>query len=386
MLKHLDLNGQFYQMGKPDWRSLTFLHKSFNVNLKQVVQQQLERKQAYGTKVWQNTFVINIYKTILLVSERFRFAKYLALLTKIKPEYLVVWNGKKLPNVTVVMAAKTLGIKVFYFENGLLPKTVSLDPKGVNFASSLSRDPAFYRNFDPENRYVFSAPDLVPRASIKKRNRFDAIELPKRFVFVPFQVPHDTQIVCYSSWIKSMESLYDHVISAVKALGDPELKVVFKEHPTWHKHYVTLYEKDPIAVFANGNATPELMSKSQVVITINSTVGMESLLLGKPVITLGDACYNIDGLVQHANNQHELRECLNKVSQGWQMSSRLCNKFFAYLKYVYCVPRTTKDDPEHIQAVSQRLLGEDLFSLDRGELNSVPPQPRATPASQNDLV
>ncbi|WP_394182417.1 hypothetical protein [Marinomonas posidonica] len=385
LLKHLDLDGQFYQMGKPSWQALLFLVPAFRMNLKPIIKEQIERKQACN-RIWQSPLLMYFYTRMQLTIERLKYAKYLALLTHKKPEYLVIWNGKKLPNVTVVMAAKALGIKVFYFENGLLPNTVSLDPKGVNFASSLSRDPEFYRNFDPENRYVFTAPDIVPRASIKKRNCFEAIELPERFVFVPFQVPHDTQIVCYSRWIKSMESLYEQVISAVKALGDPELKVVFKEHPTWHKHYDALYAKDPIAVFANGNATPELMSKSQAVITINSTVGMESLLLGKPVITLGDACYNIDGLVQYANNQHELTECLDNVLQGWQMSTRLCDKFFAYLKYVYCVPRVAKDDPEHIHAVSQRLLGKDLFSLDVIKFNAAQPQQRAIPTTQNDFV
>ena len=33
-----------------------------------------------------------------------------------------------------------------------------------------------------------------------------------------------------------------------------------------------------------------------LVITLNSTVGIEALLFGKPVITLADACYNVMAL------------------------------------------------------------------------------------------
>lgn len=75
--------------------------------------------------------------------ERLRYAKYLALLNNVDPEYVVLWNGNKLPNITVAMAAKALGINQFYYENGLLPGTSSLDPRGINFNASLSRDPSF---------------------------------------------------------------------------------------------------------------------------------------------------------------------------------------------------------------------------------------------------
>ncbi|MEI8641835.1 hypothetical protein P4S68_14865 [Pseudoalteromonas sp. Hal099] len=40
-----------------------------------------------------------------------RYAKYLALLTEVNPDVMVIWNGNKLPTTTVAMAAKALGIK-----------------------------------------------------------------------------------------------------------------------------------------------------------------------------------------------------------------------------------------------------------------------------------
>ena len=39
----------------------------------------------------------------------------------------------------------------------------------------------------------------------------------------------------------------------------------------------------------------EVLKKAELVITLNSTVGIEALLYGKPVLTLGDAFYNIKG-------------------------------------------------------------------------------------------
>lgn len=333
LVKHLNVSAQLYITGLPKLTSLLYLKQALSFDFSYIIQEQLRRKQA-ANPIWNNVGLSSFYTAILTGIERLRYAKSLAVLTEKKPDTVVIWNGRKLPNVTVDMAAKSLGIKVFYFENGLLPQTVSLDPKGVNYSSSLSNDPNFYLQFDPENELEFLAPEIVPRSNIKKRQKFQPTVLPERFIFVPFQVPHDTQIVCYSPWINSMEMLYDEVITAVKKLNDPSLKVVFKEHPSWHKHYLSLYDKEDIGIFANGNSTSELIEKAQAVVTINSTVGMESLLLKQRVITLGNACYNIEGLVLQAVNSQQLLDRLSEIDKGWQANTLLCEKFF-YLSKAY---------------------------------------------------
>lgn len=366
----LNINAQLYITGLPKLTSLLYLKKAFAADFSHIMQEQLKRKRAVNS-IWNSASLSYLYTTVLTGIERLRYAKAIAVLIDKKPDTVVIWNGRKLPNVTVDMAAKSLGINVFYFENGLLPQTVSLDPKGVNYSSSLSNDPKFYLEFDPNNELEFSAPDIVPRSNIKKRQKFQPAALPERFIFVPFQVPHDTQIVCYSPWINSMEMLYDEVIKAVKKLNDPSLKVVFKEHPSWHKHYSSLYNKDEIGLFANGNSTAELIEKAQAVVTINSTVGMESLLMGKRVITLGNACYNIEGLVLTAIDGPQLVNRLLKIDKGWQANNVLCEKFFTYLKHVYCIPRVNKDDADHIEAVEKRLTGSDAFSRYDREDNSI---------------
>ena len=98
-------------------------------------------------------------------------------------------------------------------------------------------------------------------------------------------------------------------------------------------------------------------------ITINSTVGLESLLLDKKVLTLGLACYNIDELVLHASDQATLIKCLEKLQNGWQSNSILRDKFFTYLKHVYCLPGVWKEcTTEHVEAVEKRLNQQDTFA------------------------
>ncbi|MBB1348990.1 MULTISPECIES: capsular biosynthesis protein [unclassified Pseudoalteromonas] len=370
IIKKLSMNCQLHIMGAPKLSAVKYLKDAFQVNFTGVVNSQLKRKRARNT-TWNNSIVTAVYSAGLVLFERLRYAKYLALLTETNPEYIVIWNGNKLPNTTVAMAAKALGVKQFYYENGLLPGTSSLDPNGINYNASLSRDPSFYLNFDPQNKLNFSAPDLIPRADHKKRCEFECADVPERYIFAPFQVPHDTQLASFSPWINSMDMFYDEVIKAVKSLNDPSLKVVFKEHPSWHKHYSHLYEKDPIAIFANGNQTSDLIKCAEAVLTINSTVGLEALLLNKRVLTLGQACYNIEGLVKHASTAEQLAANLNEVMQGWQPNTLLKDKFFSFIEHVYCIPGVWKHtEDKHIKAIEARFTGNDEFAKYHGDKES----------------
>lgn len=367
LTKKLGSEYDLHVMGAPKVQALLYLKEAYNMDLKEVIENQLKRKKA-KSKIWNTPLLEKLYFITMNIYEKFRFAKYLALLKNKKPKNIVVWNGKKLPNITAVLAAKRLNINVFYFENGLLPGTTTLDPKGVNAASSLSQNPNFYLNFDPKNILSFDLPTLSQRSNHRKRTDFDTKKLPDNFLFVAFQVPHDTQIASHSPWITTMEMLYIEVIKAVKKLDDPSLTVVFKEHPTWPKHYTSLYNKSDIAIFANGNHTPELIEKSKAVITINSTVGLEALLLNKQVITLGDACYNIEGLVLHAKNSEDLKNCLEKIQLGWEINPTLRDKFFTYLKHIYCIPGSRKEAGDiHIEAIKNRLNATDHFSSSQHE-------------------
>ena len=160
VIKKLSIDCQLHVMGLPKLSAIKYLKEAFNVNFESVVKSQLKRKRARNT-IWNNDVVTIVYSFGLILFERLRYAKYLALLNDVKPECIVIWNGNKLPNATVAMAAKALGVKQFYYENGLLPGTSSLDPKGINFNASLSRDPSLYLNFDTHNDLEFSELDII---------------------------------------------------------------------------------------------------------------------------------------------------------------------------------------------------------------------------------
>jgi capsular polysaccharide export protein len=126
---------------------------------------------------------------------------------------------------------------------------------------------------------------------------------------------------------------------------------VFKEHPSSRKSYEDLKRKqNKHLIFANNYSTQELIQKASMVITINSTVGIESLLFHKKVITLGEAFYNITGIVKHIKNKNELEKALQ---EGFEIDFDLVDRFLSYLYYDYLIEGNLKAFNE--QSVKMRL-------------------------------
>lgn len=332
-----------------------------NVGKREVCQRQLARKQKVYPRLLSIDIFKHIYWCLLYLSVCIESAQYHYLITRNKTKRIALWNGEKLPYHTVVNVAKAIGIPIIYFENGLLPNTTTVDFNGVNAKNSLPRLPQFYREFAQHAR-TQSEIKLYQRPTHKKRKSNLIVTLPKKYLFIPLQVPNDSQIVANSPWIKSMEQLFSTVIQAWQESVMKDYHLVFKAHPSWPNDFRHLNISNHKVLFANGNTTQELIEKAKAVITINSTVGIESLLLGKPVLTLGNACYNINNLVLHADSSDTLDEMF-KLLPTWQPEESVRQGFISYLKHIYCIPqRWSQAEKIHFTTLEKRLCGEDEYS------------------------
>lgn len=357
----ITLNSQVYEMGKIRLSSLLLYFQLPTPNLSDVIQKQLARKKASHPTLFQSSLVRYAYIKFLHLIEVFRWAHYINIYKQNAPRKVALWNGQKLPNATPMLAAKYLNIPVVYFENGLLPNTVTVDHKGVNAHNSLPRTPNFYQTLSDDLIIGPLTMKLSTRPPHKHKKITEIIKLPDSYIFIPLQVPNDTQIVSNSPWITSMAEFIQQVEIAASSLST-SIKLVIKEHPSWPQPFKLNHEKNKRIIFANSNNTQQLIENAQAIITINSTVGIESLLLNKKVITLGSACYNIDGLVLHASNNAELKACIERVFQ-WQPDNQLRINFLHFLKQVYCIPtRWSLADDVHFKQVEQRILANDKFS------------------------
>lgn len=293
------------------------------------------------------------YRCLLVVELFLFYLSIKSLVDKKSCEVIVMWNGGH--RYQKVISSVFKGKKrLFYFENGLLPNTTVCDPQGVNYLNSVPRDKQFYMDYSTggvgQEEDGASSITLIPR---KSRVDEDQVDLPEKYIFVPLQDDRDTQIRVFSPLFKDMEKLYDFVS---ENLAGEDRVFVFKEHPSSKIRYTHLHGKNPHIIFANGNSTQQLIDDCRYVMTINSTVGLESILLGKRLLVCGLAFYGIEGVSMVCKSLIEIVECVEQDSIGFDADIR--KRFLNYLFNEYCVPGDWKNPTEeHLAFLKRRIVG-----------------------------
>lgn len=288
------------------------------------------------------------FEFIKSIESKLLYTSYHDQLLNRKVEQLVIWNGLKFRQRIAVIAAKKLSIPCCFIERGALPGTTTLDLKGINYLNSVPRDPAYYINRNIKDT-------LVTEVS----GNGDSVELPDDYIFIPFQVNIDSQITMFSPWIDNMFSLVELLLEVENVLGSSMPNVILKSHPSCEQCYQELFKKitkvSKKIFVINDVETSILIKDSSAVVTINSSVGMEALLMRKKVIVLGQAFYNIQGITLSANSTDELIKNIKRVS-NWEPNEHLTLSFLDYLKYEYVVKGSWhKPNLEHFQSMAQRL-------------------------------
>jgi capsular polysaccharide export protein len=137
-------------------------------------------------------------------------------------------------------------------------------------------------------------------------SEFDPIfagEWSGTYYAVPLQVHSDTQITRCSDF-KSIEQFIKKVVRSFEYHAAPDARLVFKVHPMdrGYKDYTDLIAGlnhrlggDRI-LYVDRVHLPTLLANSLGVVNINSSVGISGLVHHVPVLTLGSAVYDLNGL------------------------------------------------------------------------------------------
>lgn len=176
------------------------------------------------------------------------------------------------------VAASKLGIKIAYFELGALRspnyiETAYFDFKGVNGFTSSEAD---YASFKKKSKEL----SLLNREElfnfVCKRYVFEELKLFKsRYKLgVPLQVEDDSNMLFYANGFNNFE-LLAHANSL-------DSKFLVRKHPLGHATY-----NEKCCVDKSPNSL-EFVCKCDEILTINSSVGFEALLVGKRVTMVGD--------------------------------------------------------------------------------------------------
>lgn len=292
-----------------------------------------------------------------------------------KIELVTMHNDLRWQHSLAIVVCKELDIDYLITERGIFrPDTTTIEFKGVNAYSSLSKDKEFYKkhilfqkglrrysvskmtnlkvnvkfaifillnkigsisgiNSKLKNksyslsRYIY----LFIKQKFSKKSDIN-IELPNKYIFIPLQVNTDTQILVHSDF-KNIQEFISKVESDFYSLNI-KIGLVFKIHPM--EKGIVEYKFDKRSLVSDSD-TNRLVRNSEFVITINSTVGFEAIQEYKKVLVLGDAFFKIKSIVICSSKDSFKKDLINIITNKCYLDIEAIKYFVDYIKYEYQV-------------------------------------------------
>jgi len=156
------------------------------------------------------------------------------------------------------------------------------------------------------------------------------------FIYYPLHVPNDAALTIRSPEYLDQYSLLDYVARMIPG----GYKLIIKEHPALVgavdyqrvRDLLTNYEHLMILNPSINNF--DVMRSADAVITVNSKSGAEAILLGKPVVVLGDAFYRTSKLVHVTERLGQLPEILQRAIEN-KPDHRACRDIYPYFQQIW---------------------------------------------------
>ena len=165
---------------------------------------------------------------------------------------------------------------------------------------------------------------IAKRLLFGRRNRRRAERLlrelltaHKDYFIYPLQVAYDFQIRAYSDF-SSQEQAIEQVLQSFAQHADPASALLVKVHPldpgttSWSQLLERLARQWGVVgrvYYIDGGNLDRICMDARGMVTINSTSGVSALQCGCPVITLGQAIYDIPGLTFQDGLDAFWRQC-----------------------------------------------------------------------------
>jgi hypothetical protein len=138
------------------------------------------------------------------------------------------------------------------------------------------------------------------------------------FIYYPLHVPGDMALTLRSPHLLDQIALIDYLCRAVPATH----KVVIKEHPAMigaidAGRLIELSNRhDNLVMLRPSTNNYAVIRRSDAVVSVNSKSGAEAGLVGKPVVTLGDAFYRDAPFSTAVDRLQELPACIERLVGG----------------------------------------------------------------------
>ncbi len=137
----------------------------------------------------------------------------------------------------------------------------------------------------------------------------------EKYVYYPFHVPLDVQLTARCPEFFDQESLVSRIAGSV-----PQgYKLYIKEHPAAiGGHSLSGLKKAlrgnrNIRLIHPGQNSYDIIKNAACIITVNSKVGVEAIMQGKPVVVLGKTFYRGKGVTIDVDNISEVASAINSA-------------------------------------------------------------------------
>ena len=297
------------------------------------------------------------------------------------PDIIAVWNGfTGLVANTLRIIAEDLKIPSCFMERGLFKNSLFLDKKGCNGAASISsidynKEVKLFSEIHKNEVYkLFKDRVDFKSGKINSSNYKELID--KRIVFFPLQVTRDTNILLYSKFNSMRHAFHD----IYNALNEENTVFVIRPHPEESINQAINIPRLDNVLICKDESLEFWIENSHLIVTINSTVGLEAILKNKPVISLGQSIYssfkylkNLDPLesskVTSRKYNKELKKYLlyfvssNLLIEGSEYNANVIKKQIPYLD------NTLYESYSENKFSSRLKAKEYLSSIDKPKVN-----------------
>lgn len=170
-----------------------------------------------------------------------------------------------------------------------------------------------HQEFGYLKSYIFRHVEMLSN-SMKLKGSYVDISSVERFVYFPFHVPSDMALTLRSPHYLDQLSLIDYLVRGLP-IGH---KLAIKEHPAMiggidaSRLKKLLRRYDQLVLINPLENNFNVIGRCDAVVSINSKSGAEAILLGKPVLVLGDAFYRDSPLATPLSSITEFSSKLDK--------------------------------------------------------------------------
>jgi len=232
----------------------------------------------------------------------------------------IAWNW--FSNIDIFSYRRSMGLPYICVERGALPGSIFFDKNGFNFDSTSYKECNWNQQISQENKTRIqkykldfikeSNPDL--NLEFQKNNDTSAESIASKIncskftkiIFVPLQISNDTVIKYFSGQAYNLRNFIQKIIKLSE--NNKDILFLYKNHPL--EKNLSVHTNNLIC--ADDFHFKACLDLCDLVLCINSGVGMQSMIYEKPCVTLGQAFYRFDEINYTPSEFRDVNELIRE--------------------------------------------------------------------------